>query len=200
MSIICPLITSALLHVVKALHGRCPYHCIMQKIHKFRGLALTKLTIFTVVSKTSFKLSGIPLAARASRWMLQCTQVASGVTTPLCLPVMAFAPSVQIPTWAAATFGYIRTVSGIPVRGYWLMRLDVNHLTRLPGFDMVLFLWTLGGLIVFCQWNEATTQMYSPVGKYKNWLLKNVNNIQCLVKVFGPLELCDLLPHFRLQT
>ena len=63
-----------------------------------------KLTIFTVVSKTSFKLSGILLAARAPRWMLQCTQVASGatactlVTTPLCLPVMAFAPSVQIPT------------------------------------------------------------------------------------------------------
>ena len=24
--------------------------------------------------------------------------------------------------------------------------------------------------------------------------------IQCLAKVFGPLELCDLLPHFRLQT
>uniref|UniRef100_A0A8C8JMX3 Uncharacterized protein n=1 Tax=Oncorhynchus tshawytscha TaxID=74940 RepID=A0A8C8JMX3_ONCTS len=23
---------------------------------------------------------------------------------------------------------------------------------------------------------------------------------QCLAKVFGPLELCDLLPHFRLQT
>ena len=64
-----------------------------------------KLIIFTVVSKTSFKLSGIPLAARASRWMLQCTQVALGatacmlITTPLCLPVMAFAPSVQIPTY-----------------------------------------------------------------------------------------------------
>ena len=25
-------------------------------------------------------------------------------------------------------------------------------------------------------------------------------HIQCLAKVFGPLELCDLLPHFRLQT
>ncbi|CDQ85804.1 unnamed protein product [Oncorhynchus mykiss] len=25
-------------------------------------------------------------------------------------------------------------------------------------------------------------------------------NVQCLAKVFGPLELCDLLPHFRLQT
>ena len=24
--------------------------------------------------------------------------------------------------------------------------------------------------------------------------------IQCLAKVFGPLELCELLPHFRLQT
>uniref|UniRef100_A0A8C7W1M3 non-specific serine/threonine protein kinase n=1 Tax=Oncorhynchus mykiss TaxID=8022 RepID=A0A8C7W1M3_ONCMY len=24
--------------------------------------------------------------------------------------------------------------------------------------------------------------------------------VQCLAKVFGPLELCDLLPHFRLQT
>ena len=27
-----------------------------------------------------------------------------------------------------------------------------------------------------------------------------VSKIQCLAKVFGPLELCDLLPHFRLQT
>ena len=26
------------------------------------------------------------------------------------------------------------------------------------------------------------------------------HNIQCLAKVFAPLELCDLLPHFRLQT
>ena len=25
-------------------------------------------------------------------------------------------------------------------------------------------------------------------------------DLQCLAKVFGPLELCDLLPHFRLQT
>uniref|UniRef100_A0A8K9X9S5 Ataxin-2 C-terminal domain-containing protein n=1 Tax=Oncorhynchus mykiss TaxID=8022 RepID=A0A8K9X9S5_ONCMY len=25
-------------------------------------------------------------------------------------------------------------------------------------------------------------------------------SLQCLAKVFGPLELCDLLPHFRLQT
>uniref|UniRef100_A0A8K9X5I7 Reverse transcriptase domain-containing protein n=1 Tax=Oncorhynchus mykiss TaxID=8022 RepID=A0A8K9X5I7_ONCMY len=93
MSLLCPLITSVLLYVVKALHGRSPYHCIVQKIREFRGLALTKLTIFTVVSKTSFNLSGIPLAARASRWMLQCTQVTSGatactrITTTLCLPV-----------------------------------------------------------------------------------------------------------------
>uniref|UniRef100_A0A8C7V2R3 Uncharacterized protein n=1 Tax=Oncorhynchus mykiss TaxID=8022 RepID=A0A8C7V2R3_ONCMY len=28
----------------------------------------------------------------------------------------------------------------------------------------------------------------------------NHGKIQCLAKVFGPLELCDLLPHFRLQT
>ena len=27
-----------------------------------------------------------------------------------------------------------------------------------------------------------------------------LQNIQCLAKVFGPLEICDLLPHFRLQT
>ena len=75
-----------------------------ENTQEFRGLALTKVTIFTVLSKIYFKLSGIPLAARASQWMLQCTQVVSGetacmqVTTPLCLPVMAFAPSVQIPT------------------------------------------------------------------------------------------------------
>ena len=52
-----------------------------------------------------FKLSDISLATRTSRWMLQYTQVASGatactrVTIPLCLPVMDFAPSVQIPTY-----------------------------------------------------------------------------------------------------
>ena len=75
------------------------------QVERYRTLEwLTKLTIFPFVSKTSFKLSGIPLAAKASRWMLRCTQVASGatacthVTSPLCLPVMAFAPSVQIPT------------------------------------------------------------------------------------------------------
>ena len=40
VSILCPLITSALLYVVKALHGRCPYHCIVQKIHKSSGALL----------------------------------------------------------------------------------------------------------------------------------------------------------------
>ena len=44
-----------------------------ENTREFRGLALTKLTIFTVVSKMSFKLSGFPLAARASQWMLQCS-------------------------------------------------------------------------------------------------------------------------------
>ena len=29
---------------------------------------------------------------------------------------------------------------------------------------------------------------------------KGKRYLQCLAKVFGPLELCDLLPHFRLQT
>ena len=40
VSIICPLITSALLYVVKALHGRCPYHCIVQKIHESSGVLI----------------------------------------------------------------------------------------------------------------------------------------------------------------
>ena len=62
----------------------CSLHSA-ENTREFSGLALTKLTIFNVVSKTSFKLSGIPLAARASRWMLQCTQVASGATA--CTPV-----------------------------------------------------------------------------------------------------------------
>ena len=30
--------------------------------------------------------------------------------------------------------------------------------------------------------------------------LTNQPHLQCLAKVFGPLELFDLLPHFRLQT
>ena len=77
---------------------------ICKKYRRVQGPCLTKLTIFTVLSKASFKLSVIPLAARASRWMLQCAQVALGatacmhVTSPLCLHVMAFEPSVQIPT------------------------------------------------------------------------------------------------------
>ena len=29
---------------------------------------------------------------------------------------------------------------------------------------------------------------------------RRLEAVQCLAKVFGPLELCDLLPHFRLQT
>jgi hypothetical protein len=28
----------------------------------------------------------------------------------------------------------------------------------------------------------------------------NQTVLKCLAKLFGPLELCDLLPHFRLQT
>uniref|UniRef100_A0A8C7RE03 Kinesin motor domain-containing protein n=1 Tax=Oncorhynchus mykiss TaxID=8022 RepID=A0A8C7RE03_ONCMY len=36
--------------------------------------------------------------------------------------------------------------------------------------------------------------------KKENTKLQEVIIIQCLVKVFGPLELCNLLPHFRLQT
>ncbi|CDQ70251.1 unnamed protein product [Oncorhynchus mykiss] len=36
---------------------------------------------------------------------------------------------------------------------------------------------------------QALIQLYSRIIK-----------LQCLAKVFGPLELCDLLPHFRLQT
>lgn len=61
----------------------------------FRGLAFTKFTIFTAASKTSLRVAGVPLVARASRWMLQCSQVVSGATawtcvsTPLCFTVMA---------------------------------------------------------------------------------------------------------------
>ena len=34
----------------------------------------------------------------------------------------------------------------------------------------------------------------------KVWPTAQCIEVQCLAKVFGPLELCDLLPHFRLQT
>ena len=37
-------------------------------------------------------------------------------------------------------------------------------------------------------------------GSINKSVYEKKNHIQCLVKVFGPLELCDLLPHFRLQT
>ena len=58
-----------------------------ENTQEFRGLDLTKLTIFTVVSKMSFKLSGIPLAARASRWRLQWTQVVWGQLFAHSLPI-----------------------------------------------------------------------------------------------------------------
>ena len=43
-------------------------------------------------------------------------------------------------------------------------------------------------LIVFDLYTKAEAE-----DKYRG-------HIQGLAKVFGPLELCDLLPHFRLQT
>ena len=50
--------------------------------------------------------------------------------------------------WAAATFGYIWTVNGIPTREWRLMWLDVNYLTRLPVFGIVFsrvgkYKWTV---------------------------------------------------------
>ena len=44
-----------------------------------------------------------------------------------------------------------------------------------------------------------TLKIYSSYTK-RDILFMNEDMVQCLAKVFGPLELCDLLPHFRLQT
>ena len=43
LSILCPLITSAFLYVVKTLHGHIPYHCI---VHKIQGLCFNKVNHF----------------------------------------------------------------------------------------------------------------------------------------------------------
>ena len=68
----------------------------------------------------------------------------------------------QVREWPAATFGYIRTVSGIPGRDLRLMWLDVNYLTRLPVFDiLLLFRWTLDYFILFL------AGKWGLVGKYK---------------------------------
>ena len=56
------------------------------------------------LSNTSLNEDCSVLAAKASLWMLQCVKTAFGatdcirVTTPLCLPVIAQAPSEQTPT------------------------------------------------------------------------------------------------------
>ena len=59
--------------------------------------------------------------------------------------------------------------------------------------------WGLGRVAV-----EGAGQL-TGVARWKAWpavekLPTSTVYIQCLAKVFGPLELCDLLPHFRLQT
>ena len=46
MSILCPLITSTLLYSVKALHGRCPYHCIMRKYTRVQRPCFNKVNHF----------------------------------------------------------------------------------------------------------------------------------------------------------
>uniref|UniRef100_A0A8C7UD52 Piezo-type mechanosensitive ion channel component n=1 Tax=Oncorhynchus mykiss TaxID=8022 RepID=A0A8C7UD52_ONCMY len=42
------------------------------------------------------------------------------------------------------------------------------------------------------------TDIKTVADKQKSTITRWVSHIQCLAKVFGPLELCDLLPHFRL--
>jgi hypothetical protein len=42
--------------------------------------------------------------------------------------------------------------------------------------------------------------MYSSRYIRMSYSTVHYQKVQCLAKVFGPLELCDLLPHFRLQT
>ena len=105
MSILCPLITSTLLYLVKALHGRCPYHCIMQKMHKSfnKVMSFNKVKNFHCSVQNIFQVVRHSIGSKSLSWMLQCTQVALGatactrITAPLS-PCHGFAPSVQIPT------------------------------------------------------------------------------------------------------
>ena len=61
--------------------------------------------------------------------------------------------------------------------------------------DMHFQLWDL--MCVFP--NHVQSIEFTPGGLQSS--CRNISRmIQCLAKVFGPLELCDLLPHFRLQT
>ena len=54
-------------------------------------------------------------------------------------------------------------------------------------------------LKLFPYFNALNNQPY--LFQTCTFILKSVLlYIQCLAKVFGPLELCNLLPHFRLQT
>ena len=56
-------------------------------------------------------------------------------------------------------------------------------------------------LILNADWLKAHSSrcLFHKLPRAKSMTLK-CKYIQCLAKVFGPLELCDLLPHFRLQT
>ena len=63
----------------------------------------------------------------------------------------------------------------------------------------VIKLETLGLDPALCIWVLDFLTGRAQVVRVSN-NLPNVINVQCLAKVFGPLELCDLLPHFRLQT
>lgn len=68
------------------------------------------------------------------------------------------------------------------------MWLDVNYLTRLPVFDIVLlfvllFRWTLDGFIFgggsetrLLRWEKNITQMYSPLENL-NGMFENLNHI-----------------------
>ena len=72
---------------------------------KRRGFsALILLTIFTDSSSTHFRHSAIFFTASCSLWMQQCVAAADGATarmratSPFSFPVIAVAPSVQMPT------------------------------------------------------------------------------------------------------
>ena len=59
------------------------------------------------------------------------------------------------------------------------------------------------GLCPHVQLQTVIWLFYGGFGAVASSLLSGLSgyvDIQCLAKVFGPLELCDLLPHFRLQT
>ena len=165
-----PLDNSTLMYVVKAFHGRCPYHCTIQKIHNSLGsLALTKLTIYSVVSKTYFNLSGVPLAARARS-----------------------VDAAVYPCGVGSNCVRVRYHSTMSMS--WLLRHQYRyqpiHLDHRIPFDVTKLSSTLKNILSCC----PGFQWFAEEDVFLNWPPINLTDIQWDIKVFSQPPIVQVLP------